>query len=92
MRGQNRFVALVNGVADGLPGQVIGNGEELQAVVAQNLLLGVAVGGVGGAFGNVEVVAPAGEFEAVKAHLFGARRQFAERQIRPLSGEKCDWS
>ncbi len=39
---------------------------------------------------DVEVVAPAGEFETVVAHFFRERGQFFEGEIGPLAGEQGD--
>ena len=57
-RGQDRRVAAVDIVADGLAGEVVGNREQLEAVFIEQGALGLAVG-----FGGVldfEMVAPAG--------------------------------
>jgi hypothetical protein len=45
--------------------------------------------GTGGGI-DVEVVAPAGEFDAVVAHALGERREFFEGKIGPLAGEEGD--
>jgi hypothetical protein len=36
---------------------------------------------------DIEVVAPAGEFNAVVAHFFNDGREFGEREVGPLAGE-----
>jgi hypothetical protein len=36
---------------------------------------------------NIEVVAPAGELQAIVAHLPGKRRQLLYGKVRPLAGE-----
>jgi hypothetical protein len=79
-------------VGNRLSGQMVGNGVELKAVIGEDLLLRVAIRLVGGAAFDIEVVAPAGEFESIEAHLFGAGRKFGERQIGPLAGEEGNWS
>lgn len=84
-------MTLVDQVADGLADEVIGNRETREAVVGEELPLLTEVFGIGGGI-DVEVVAPAGEFEAVVAHFFGERREFFEREIGPLAGEEGDGS
>ncbi len=37
---------------------------------------------------DIEVVAPAGEFKAVVAHLLGEGREFFEGEVGPLAGEQ----
>ena len=41
---------------------------------------------------HIEMVAPAGEFEAVIAHRLCERSQFFKREIGPLAGEEGDRS
>ena len=60
-------MALVDRVADGLADQVRRDREALQAVAVEELAAAVHVPGVGERLVDVEVVAPAGELEAVEA-------------------------
>ena len=53
-------------------------------------LAAVAVVGERGV--DVEVVAPAGELEAVEAPAAGLLGELGERQVGPLAGEQGDWS
>ena len=89
-RGKDGLVPVVDVVADGLTDEVVGNGITGQPVVGEQLpfLLHVCLGGKRGI--HVEVVAPAGEFEAVVAHFIGQRGEFGERQVGPLAGEESD--
>ena len=82
---------VVDVVADGLTDEVVGDGETSQAVVGEQFPLGFdRLGGPHGV--DIEVVAPAGEFESVVAHALGEGREFFERQIGPLAGEKSNGS
>jgi len=69
VRGHHGLVAFVDRVAYGLTHQVVADGVEREAVVGEQLtaLLGVVGFRDGAAY--VEVIAPAGELEAVVAHL-----------------------
>jgi hypothetical protein len=85
-------VAFVDVVANSLADEVIGNGEAGQAMIREQLPF----------FGDVlfrrrcgvhiEMVAPAGEFDAVVAHFFGEGCELSEREIGPLAGEECNVS
>lgn len=90
--GQYGFMTLVHFVGNGLTDQVVGDGEQLQTVIAQDFALSIAVGLVAGGFLNVEVIAPTGEFKSVEAHLPGEGSKFGERQIGPLAGKQGNWS
>jgi hypothetical protein len=89
--GQDGLVALVDAVADRLADEVVGDGEELQVVLREQRLAFLDVGVRGGA-AHVEVVAPAGELEAVVAHLARERGELGEREVGPLAGEEGDGS
>jgi len=88
--GQDGLMARVNVVADGLSDEVGGDGKALQSGLVEGLTFGVAVSLVG--FGHFEVVAPAGEFNAVVAEGFGFLQDGGERQVGPLAGEEGDWT
>ncbi len=88
---QDAAVALVDRVvADRLPLEVVGDGEDLEVVaLEQRQLLGDVVVVDCCAVG-VEVVAPAGDLEAVVAPRRGEARDLLERQVGPLAGEERD--
>lgn len=70
--GQDALVAFVDGVvADGLSDQVVGDRPALQAVLVEELLAAVQVGGVRERLVDLEVIAPAGEFESVVTEVAG---------------------
>ncbi|GHC08449.1 hypothetical protein GCM10010348_33370 [Streptomyces anthocyanicus] len=82
-------MALVDdGVADGLADQVVGDGPALEAVLVEQLVPGVHVGRIREGLVDLEVVAPAGEFQAVVAEVAGEPADLLQRQVRPLSGEE----
>src|SRR5436853_273953 len=83
--------ALVDGVADGLADEVGGDGPGFQAVFGEEVVAGFAVGGAGlgvGGLHDVEVVAPAGELEAVVTEGSGLGGEGVEGQVGPLAGEE----
>ena len=79
-------------VADGLALEVVGDREDLQAVLLQQVQLALDVGVVLGALPRVEVVAPAGDLEPVVAPLGGELGHLLEGQVGPLAGEQRDRS
>lgn len=85
-------MAFVDQIANRLPDEVIGDGIGCEAVVMEELpfLLDILPGGSGGI--DVEVIAPAGKFEAVVAHALGEWREFFEGKVGPLAGEESDRS
>ena len=83
------LVAVVDDrVADRLAVQVGGDRPAAQPVPLQDVLLGPDVRVVLGRPGDVEVVAPAGDLEAVVAPLRGQPADLLERQVGPLTGEQ----
>ena len=92
MLWQNGLVALVDQVADRLADQMVGDGEALQASRFKQPVFVAAVGSGRQRRLHIEMVAPAGQFQALIAHLLRQRRQFGQRQIGPLAGEKSDGS
>jgi len=80
-------VTFVDEVAHGLADEVGRDGVAAQGVVGQQrpFLLAVFRGRSRGI--DVEVVAPAGEFEAVVAHFLRKRRKFLQGQVGPLAGK-----
>jgi hypothetical protein len=84
-------VALVDRVADRLADEVVADRPAAQAVALEQLALAPAVGGVGERLVDVEVVAPAGELEAVEPPRRALRGEVVERQVGPLAREQGDW-
>ena len=87
---EDALVAFVDEVADGLADEVVGNRVTGEAVVGKQFPFFLHIGLAGGSGIDIEVIAPAGEFEAVVAHFIGKRREFFEREIGPLAGEQRD--
>ena len=88
---EDAVVALVDGVvAHGLAGEVVGDRVHLQAVTLEDVEPGLDVVGVLDRGPRVEVVAPAGDLEAVVAPAGCQRGDLLERQIGPLAGEQRD--
>ena len=83
-------VPLVDAIRHGLADEVGGDGVAGEAVVLEELPLLVDVFFTGYSGVGIEVVAPAGELEAVVAHFFRERGEFFEGKIGPLAGEQGD--
>ena len=85
-------MAVVDQVTDGLTDQMRGYGVTLEAVFFQqgafvfDVLRGFQCGL------NVEVIAPAGQLEAVVTHFFRHRCEVFEGKVGPLAGEQRDRS
>ena len=90
--GQDRLVPGIDVVQDRLARQVIADREHLHAVFLQRLPLAIAVARIGHRLGDLEVVARAGQFEAVEAEVLGLDGQCLQRQIGPLAGTQRDRS
>ena len=86
------LVARVNAVTDRLANEVVGDGETLQAVFGQDVMPRLQIAILTKRATNFEVIAPAGQFEAVIAPVGGLLRQGVQRQIGPLPGKKRYWS
>ena len=81
---QDALVPLVDRVvADRLADQVVGDGVDVQVVLRQRLQLPVHIGLVGHRLVDLEVVAPAGDLEAVVAPLGREPADLLERAGRP---------
>jgi hypothetical protein len=92
-RGQDALVAGVDRVvADGLAGEVVGDREDPQAVLLQDVVAAPDVVVVLHGRPRVEVVAPAGDLQPVVAPLAGEPGHLLERQVGPLPGEQRDRS
>ncbi|MNV56249.1 hypothetical protein D3C71_1485220 [compost metagenome] len=89
---QDGLVALVNQIAHGLAHQMVADGKTLQAVLGQQCVLVFDVLGRRQRLLHVEMVAPAGQLQAVVAHAFRQRREFCQWQVGPLAGEEGDGS
>ena len=66
--------------------------DKLQAVLGQQCMFVFDVLGRRQRLLHVEMVAPAGEFDAIVAHLFDERGQRGEGEVGPLAGEQGDWT
>ena len=86
-RGEGVGSAVVIEVADKLPDQVIADGEHLQVVLFQDIALLLAVALVGGGEGDIEMITPAGQLQAIVAPIRGLFGEYFQGQISPLSGE-----
>ena len=85
-RRQDRLVPLVDPIQHRLAHQVGADGEDAQVVPLQQFALHAAIVGLGQGLADVEMVAPAGQFEAVVAELAALAGQFFQGQIGPLAG------
>lgn len=83
--------ALVTGVdviEDGLSDEMIGDGEEFQAMFFEEFAFAGAVRIVGEGFVDFEVISPACEFESVVAEFSGFFAECFEGEVGPLAGEQ----
>ena len=78
-----------------LAGQVVRDRPALQPVLAQELVAALAIARVAQGLLDVEMVAPAGQLDAVIAPLAGLLGDDFQRQVGPLAGEEghgsCHW-
>ena len=81
--------AVVVGVEHKLPDEMVTDRPALEPMFSKKFVPALAVGGIGCSFGDIEMIAPAGELKAVVAPRCCLLRQGRERKVRPLSGEKC---
>src|SRR5690606_34756725 len=89
---KDQFVPLVDRIADRLPDQMVRDRVRGEAVPLEDLPAPFAIGVVRERLIDVEMIAPAGELEAVVTKVRGLLAHGFERKIRPLSGEKRDGS
>jgi hypothetical protein len=89
-RGEDALVAAVHGVAHRLAHEVVAHRVHLEAVRGQAVAQPVAVVVLGERAPDVEVVAPAGELEAVVAPARGLGGERVEGHVGPLAGEERD--
>ena len=90
LRREDRLVAPVDRVADGLADEVAGDRLADEALRLEQLALRLAVARIGERGRDVEVVAPARELEPVVPPFGDARRQVLQGEVRPLTGEERD--
>ena len=83
-------MARVDAVADRLSDEMRADRQDVQVVALQDLLPRPAVAVVLERLVDLEVVAPAGELEAVEAPAAGLRGEILDRQVGPLAGEQRD--
>jgi hypothetical protein len=74
--GEDSLVALVDGIADRLPDEVVGEGVASQAIGLKLFPEIAYVAIFVKRTADLEMVTPAGEFDAVVAHLFDKREKF----------------
>ncbi|MCY1235340.1 hypothetical protein D9M72_479530 [compost metagenome] len=92
-RSQDVPVALIDGIiAHGLTGEVVGNGMDAEVMLVQDIQFGLQVGVILHNALRVQVIAPTGDLQAVKAPLASQPCHFFEGQVSPLSGEERDGS
>ena len=89
---EDRLVARVDRVADRLADEMRAEREAVQVVALEHLLDAGAVVVLGQRTVDLEMVAPAGELEAVEAPAAGLLGQVLQRQVCPLAGEERDRS
>ena len=82
----------VGRVADGLADEMVADGPAFQAMLGEEVMPRLAILLVGEGFGDIEVISPAGKFEAIKAESPGLGREGGKGKIGPLAGEKRDGS
>ena len=85
-------MAVVDLVADRLADEVRAEREAVQVVALEDLLDAADVVVLGERAVDLEVVAPAGELEAVEAPAPRLLGKLLQRQVGPLAGEKGDGS
>ena len=82
----------VDAVTDGLADEVRSERPAPEAVPLEELPSFAAVGVVHQRAVDLEVIAPAGEFEPVEPPAGAGGREIGDRQVRPLAGEQRDRS
>ena len=92
VRRQNRLVTLVDVVQHRLADQVVADGEHLEVVLFQQFaFLGAVVVLVEGLI-DLEVIAPAGQFQPVVSEAAAFSSQFGQGQVGPLARKYRDRS
>ena len=90
--GHEVAVAVVDEVADGLADAVVAEDRRFEFVPAKHLEFRRGVVALAEGTRDLEMVAEAGEVEAVVPELGGLGREFFERQVGPGAGEQEDGS
>jgi hypothetical protein len=90
VRRQDRAVPLVDSIAHGLAHQVRADGVALQVVAVEQVALGGGVVRIGRRLVDLEMIAPAGELQALIAEVARLAAHVFQRQIGPLAGEQRD--
>ena len=87
---KNRLVASVDVVEHRLADKMIGNGEQLQVVFFQQLTFTGTIRIIRNRFVHFEVIAPAGQLQAVVTKVASLFAQRLKRQIGPLACEQSN--
>ena len=90
VRRQNRLVPAVDPVEHGLADRMGADGVHLQLVALQQIAAAGAIAVFGQRPVDVEMIAPAGQFQAVVAKVGRLAGQVFQRQIGPLAGKQRD--
>ncbi len=90
VRRQDRLMAGVDRVQHRLAHQVVADGKDLQAVPLQDSPLTAAIARIRQGLVHLEVIAEAGQLEAVESERPGQRGQGFQRKVGPLAGTQCD--
>ena len=85
---QHALVALVDRIAHRLPHEVVADRPAAEVVALEQLPAARRVARVAHRLGDVEVIAPAGQLQAVEAPAGALGGEVLERQVRPLPGEQ----
>jgi hypothetical protein len=89
---EDRLVAGVDRVADGLADEVRAERPAAEPVALEQLPALARIGRIGDRAIDLEVVPPAGELEPVVVPGRAARREVVDREVGPLAGEQGDFS
>lgn len=80
-------MAGIDQITNGLADEVAGDRKTGEAVVGEEFPFFADVGFRRSGLIDIEVVAPAGKFDAVVAHFFNNGSEVGEWQVGPLAGE-----
>ena len=86
--GQNRPMPLIDRIADTLTDEVRADRMDLQPVPLEDVAPRVDVPRIGKRLVDLEMIAPAGQLEAVEAPRTRFRSELLDRQVGPLAGEE----
>ena len=82
---------LVDPIGHSLAHQVVADGKALQTVFVEDVPTALNVVIVLHGLVNFEMIAPAGDLDAVVAKRFSLLAEGVKGQIGPLAAEKSDW-